>query len=51
MVYYNKLYFTTENFTTRKVFFLQNLSHFKSFKHSKIDNLFILILLYVLEYE
>ena len=46
LLYYRKLYFTTENFTTWKVFFLQNLC---SIYHSKINNFFISI--DVLEYE
>ena len=29
LLYYRKLYFTTENFTTWKVFFLQNLCQLK----------------------
>ena len=29
LLYYRKLYFTTENFTTRKVLFLQNLCQLK----------------------
>ena len=53
-----KNHFTTENFTLlqkillhEKYFFLHNCADLNSFYHSKINNLFMLIYINVLEYE
>ena len=53
--YHRKLYFTTENFTTWKVFFLQNLCQLKfllPFENQQSFFFFtFLILIDVLQYE
>ena len=52
LLYYKELYFTTDNFTTWKVFFSTNLAPIKvPFSIRKLTIFFILILIDVLEFE
>ena len=52
LLYYRKLYFTTENFTTWKVFFSTKLEQIKiPLSIRKLTLFFIFILIDVLDYE